>query len=94
MYNLLVGNGCLMVSEFGYELFGTGFENSKCSSLLLSFIQSSYPAGIYLLKVNNRNTRTRGEICSKLTIKIPEHNFEYISHLVLVLLLFEDGIAG
>ena len=29
------------------------------------------PAGIYLLKVNNRNTRTRCEICSKLTIKIP-----------------------
>ena len=28
--------------------------------------------GIYLLKVNNRNTRTRCEICSKLTIKIPE----------------------
>ena len=31
-----------------------------------------YPAGIYLFKVNNRNTRTRCEICSKLTIKTPE----------------------
>ena len=30
------------------------------------------PAGIYLLKVNNRNTRTRREICSKLTINTPE----------------------
>ena len=28
-----------------------------------------FPVGIYLLKVNNRNTRTRCEICSKLTIK-------------------------
>ena len=28
--------------------------------------------GIYLLKVNNGNTRTRCEICSKLTIKTPE----------------------
>ena len=27
--------------------------------------------GIYLFKVNNRNTRTRYEICSKLTIKTP-----------------------
>ena len=27
------------------------------------------PAGIYLPKVNKRNTRTRCEICSKLTIK-------------------------
>ena len=53
-----------------------------------------YPAGIYLLKVNNRNTRTRCEICLKLTIKIPERrhwrfivNFEHISHRVLVFLL-------
>ena len=30
------------------------------------------PANIYLLKVNERNTRKGGEICSKLTIKIPE----------------------
>ena len=29
-------------------------------------------AGIYLFKVSNRNTRTRCEICSKLTIKTPE----------------------
>ena len=27
------------------------------------------PADIYLFKVNNRNTRTRGEIFSKLTVK-------------------------
>ena len=58
----------------------------------------AYPVGIYLLKVNNRNTRTRCEICSKLTIKTPERrpwhrfgvfivNFEYISHLFLVFLL-------
>ena len=57
-----------------------------------------YPAGIYMLKVNNRNTRTVCEICSKLTLKIPERhhwrcsgifmvNFEKISHLVLVFLL-------
>ena len=45
-------------------------------------------------KVNNRNTRKRCEICSKLTIKTPERrhwrrsdvfivNSEYISHLFL-----------
>ena len=32
----------------------------------------SYPANIYLFKVNNRNTRKRCEICSKLTIKTLE----------------------
>ena len=30
------------------------------------------PAGIYPFKVNNRNTRTRCEICSKLLINISE----------------------
>ena len=32
----------------------------------------SITAGIYRLKINNRNSRTRREICSKLTIKTPE----------------------
>ena len=32
------------------------------------------PAGIYSLIVNNRNTRTRCEICSNLTIKTREEN--------------------
>ena len=51
-----------------------------------------------MFKVNNKNIRKRGEICSKLAIKTPElrpwHrsgvfivNFEQISHLFLVLLL-------
>ena len=31
----------------------------------------SYPVGIYLLSVKNRNTRTRCGICSNLTIKTP-----------------------
>ena len=56
------------------------------------------PAGDYIFKVNNRNTRTRCDICSKLTIKTPERRdwgrpgvfiakLEQISHLVLVFLL-------
>ena len=32
---------------------------------------SHFPAGIYLPKVNNGNTRTMCKICSKLTIKLP-----------------------
>ena len=47
-----------------------------------------HPASIYLFKVNNKNTRKKYEICSKLTIKTPERqrrsgvfivNFEHIS---------------
>ena len=55
------------------------------------------PAVIYLLIVNNRSTRKRCEICSKLTSKTPERrhwsrsgvfevNFKHISHPALVLL--------
>ena len=53
---------------------------------------------IYLFKFNNRNTRKKFKICSKLTIKTPERrhwchsgvffvNFEHIPHLFLVFLL-------
>ena len=59
-------------------------------SQILLVQKVAFPAGIYLLKVNNRNTRTRCEICSKLTIKTPGVfivNFEHISHLALVSLL-------
>ena len=56
------------------------------------------PAGTYLFKVYDRNTRAKFEICPKLTIKTSEGcqwrcssvfivNFEHISHLVLMFLL-------
>ena len=56
------------------------------------------PVCIYPLKVNNKNTRKRCEICSKLTIKTSKRhhwcrsgvfivNFQHISQLVLVFLL-------
>ena len=61
-----------------------------------------FSVGIYLLRVNKRNTKTRCEICSKLTIKIPERhhcrrsgifvvNFEHISHLALVVFFVNFG---
>ena len=40
------------------------------------------PLGIYVLKGNNRNTRKRSEICSKLTMK----NQNDVSYVVLVFL--------
>ena len=55
----------------------------------------SIPTGNYMFKISNRNTRTRFEICSDLTIKTPEWRhwrrsgvfivkIEHISHLILV----------
>ena len=68
---------------------------SPCSSVFivqLAHVNASYPAGIYRLKVNNRNTKTRCATCSKLSIKMRLSDifivkFEHISHLVLVFFL-------
>ena len=48
-------------------------KSMKFKSLGISKLTDCFsPAGNYLLKVKNWNTRTRYEICSKLTIKTPE----------------------
>ena len=62
---------------------------------------ANVPAGNYMFKVTNRNTKTRCDLCSKLIIKTPERrqicskvtpgvfivSFENISLLVLMFLL-------
>ena len=53
--------------NYSLELLPLGSQDTSCAS----------PADIYLLQVNNRNTRTRCEICSKLTIKTPEDMYYY-----------------
>ena len=56
-------------------------------------VSKMIPANIYLLKVNNRNTRKRREMYSKLKIKTPDDvalfivNFEHVSRPFLVFLL-------
>ena len=47
-------------------------------------------AGIYLLKVNNGNSITECEICSKLTIKTPEHVIDVVV-VALLLTLNRDS---
>ena len=62
---------------------------TSCASypVITSSIFNSYPTNIYLFKVINGNTR-RCEICSKLTIKVPERRF-LLSLLVSLLLTFK-----
>ena len=68
-----------------------------------AFCIINIPVGNYMFKINNRNTRTRCEICSKLTMTTREWhqwrrsgvfivNFEHISYLIQVflLLIFEQ----
>ena len=42
-----------------------------------------------MLKVNNRNTKTRCEICSKLTIKTPERRY-FIPYSSVFIVNFEQ----
>ena len=69
----------------------------QCFDVLISALNKFriFPAGIYFFKVNNGNTKTMCEICSKLTMNTPELrqwrrsgvvivNFEQISNIVLV----------
>ena len=84
---------CYQDLKFSFTLFYQFID-------LFSFLQivRLFPAGICLLKVNNKNIRTGCEIRLKLTIKLSERrqwrhsgvfivNFEHISHLALVFLL-------
>ena len=67
--------------------------NDMFSAKCKLFYKTNKPVGNHMFKVNNKNTRTRCQICSKLTIKTPERrrvfivNLEHISHFVLVFLL-------
>ena len=76
------------------QFFSRSTSHNKMRKILRKFFN---PASIYLLEVNTRNTIKSCEICSKLTIKIPERrnwrcsgifivNFEHISQLLLAFL--------
>ena len=47
------------------------FETGAKNVLIIVMGSASNPVNIYLFKVNNRNTRKRPEICSKLITKTP-----------------------
>ena len=75
---------CNMVTEKFYCYKKFGQENSSRSFFIFKvpynkefeevcmLILTYIPVDIYILKVNNRNTRASYEICSKLTIKTSE----------------------
>ena len=56
------------------NLFKANNKNIRAMSIGIILVVFSI-AGNYMFKVNNRNTRTRYEICSKLTIKTPLNIF-------------------
>ena len=54
------------LSRMSKQIDQQHYQSSLHSFPLLSF---KFPVANYMFKVNNKNTRTRYEICSKLTIK-------------------------
>ena len=66
-----------MINQRGYAIYFDKKLKARFAKCMQKYISSyfclkPYPAGSYMFKVNNRNTRTRCEICSKLTIKTLE----------------------
>ena len=47
--------------------------------------EKPFPGNIYLFKVNNRNTKKRCEICSKLTIKKHQNDVNDVVPVFLLL---------
>ena len=106
LYILLFLKNPLIKSNFMKWFLIFWAENLVCWSHLVFILllkgcyhpSGHFPAGNYMFELNNRSTRTRCEICSKLRIKTPERphwrsscvfivNFQHISHFVLAFLL-------
>ena len=59
---------------------------------LISVVEKNYPINNCMFKINIKNTRTRCEICSKLTIKTPQLfcivDFEHVFVCWVITLIF------
>ena len=110
LYNKLIYQTCFYMFGLSSHGFWTNWSTHtsgiivKSDFFLCDISQSvkwqifydAIPAGIYLLKVNNRNNRSRCEISSKLTIKTPErrHWTYFIPCSSVSYVTFEHVIAG
>ena len=64
------------ISIIDFKQVNTAWVGLTCFNKIYSTAVSViFSANIYLFKANNRNTRKRYEICSKLTIKTPERRY-------------------
>ena len=64
-------NYCVVIKEKRFIYFSLKIIDCFMNSYRTA-VKRNWPAGNYMFKVNKRNTRTRCEICSKLTIKTLE----------------------
>ena len=67
-----------VLNSIKHKFFNVSIINQRFSDVFRkrpvpwSELKTTCPVNIYLFKVNNRNTKKRCEVCSKLTIKTPE----------------------
>ena len=77
-----IGSSCLNITYYRSDNWNYSRSENQC------FYEEGIDAAVnYLLRVNNRNTRTRCENCSRLTIRTPErcHWRLYLVSLLLTL---------
>ena len=84
-------NSCILQNMSGFVLQNAAVLLQNMTVSWRYRVQCNYPVRNYMFKVNNRNTRTKCEICSEVTVVFIV-NFEHISHLVLVFLLLTLNI--
>ena len=68
MFDRVINTSLEMVTVHDNDILKTSTTIPGSRRLKVKNTEQDKPVGIYLLKVNNRNTRTRCEICSKLII--------------------------
>ena len=68
MFDRVINTSLEMVTVHDNDILKTITTIPGSRRLKVKNTEQDKPVGIYLLKVNNRNTRTRCEICSKLII--------------------------
>ena len=68
MFDRVINTSLEMVTVHDNDILKTNTTIPGSRRLKVKNTEQDKPVGIYLLKVNNRNTRTRCEICSKLII--------------------------
>ena len=66
--------------KFRYQEKTTSHDTDSTANERIEASSEYYSGRNYMFKVNNINTRTRSEICSKLTINIPERRIYELPH--------------
>ena len=93
IFNLLTLKKAVLCNSSKVHYYGSTFRQFRIICLIFALKTCSFPANIYLFKVNNRNTRKMCVMYSKFTIRHWRHwrrsgvyivNFKYISLLFRV----------